>query len=179
MKFNETESHILEVLNSFGPLRPQQVIALCTNKSSQKEAEEALRRLRSLNLISNISGGYYIGLNSADKVNKAIVESIWVLLYFISEVSEFKRAEYPAQIAFLKKGREYSIFRVKRGYEFLVSDYVSRKKNERVVFIVDNSIDISRVEPFLSENVCVFATLDYSKDVTPEVLFSFREGVED
>lgn len=176
MNFNSIESKILEILNLFGPLRPEQVIGLITKHCSEKDVEKALGRLRSLNLISNISGGYYIGLSSSDKVNKAMVESVWVLLYFISEVSAFKRAEYPAQITFSKKDMEYSIFRVKRGYEFLISDYVKCRPNERIVFVVDSFSDITRTEPFLSENVCVFAKLDYSKDVIPDVVFRFREG---
>ena len=178
MNFNTVESKILEILNTFGALRPVQVKSLIQMESSEKEIDDAFKKLRSLNIISNISGGYYIGLSSGEKANKSMVESLWVLLCFITEVTSFKRGEYPAQVAFRKNGREYSIIRVKRGYEFLVSDFVKNRPNERIVFIVDDVSDISRVEQFLGDIVCVFAKLDYTNDVVPRIMFLAREGCD-
>lgn len=178
MNFNTVESKILEILNMFGPLRPIQVKSLIAKDASENEFDAAIKKLHSLNLISNISGGYYIGLSVRDKANKAMVEAVWVLLCFIADVTEFKRGEYPAQVAFKKSGREYAIIRVKRGYEFLVSDFIKNRPNERIVFIVDDVCDISRVEQFLGDTVCVFAKLDYTNDVVPKIMFLAREGCD-
>ena len=178
MDFNTVESKILEILNVFGPLRPVQVKSLIQRGTSEEEIDTAFKRLRALNLVSNISGGYYIGLSSSEKANKSMVESVWVLLCFITEVTSFERGEYPAQVAFRKNGRAYSIIRVKRGYEFLVSDFIKNRPNERIVFIVDDVCDISRVEQFLGDTVCVFAKLDYTNDVVPRIMFLAREGCD-
>ncbi len=176
MNFSDIESKILGILNMYGPLRPIQVKSLIERGTVEKDIDDAIKKLRSLNLVSNISGGYYIGLSVSDKANKAMVEAVWVLLCFIADITEFKRGEYPAQVAFKKSGREYAIIRVKRGYEFLVSDYVKNKPNERIVFIIDDVCDISRVESFLGDTVCVFAKLDYTNDVVPRIMFLAREG---
>ena len=171
MKLSSTELKVLEILNMFGPLRLEQVIALVDVSLIKKETEKALKSLLAMHLVYKISSGYYIGLNAKDKVNQSVIESVWVLLYFISSVTEFKRGEYPSQIAFKKAGLNYTILRVKRGYEFLISVYLENRADERLILIIDDESDISRIEPFLNDSLCVFATLEFAGKTIPQITF--------
>lgn len=79
-------------LSQYGALPKSQVIRMLQKPRST--AEKILRNLRRQMLVSDISGGYYIGTDPMSKPDQRTILSIWVLLKFIEQVDPMYPGEY-------------------------------------------------------------------------------------
>lgn len=82
-------------------------------------AEKILRNLKKQMRISDVSGGYYIGLDAMSKPDQRMILAVWVLLKFIDQVDPLAHypAVYPAQLFFLKENIGYEIVVLYEGEE--------------------------------------------------------------
>ena len=105
----QDELHVIKWLSQYGALPKAQVMKLLNKPPGT--AEKILRNLKRDLQISDISGGYYLGIDPLSRPDQRIVLAVWVLLQFVDAVEPMAHypATYPSQIAFLKENTIYEI----------------------------------------------------------------------
>lgn len=93
------EQYVVRRLTRYGALTKSQVIRLLHDKPPQT-AEKIIRNLRRDLMISDISGGYYLGLDAMCQPDQRIIPAVWDLLQFIEQVDPMAHypATYPSQL---------------------------------------------------------------------------------
>ena len=116
----QDEKYVLSLLNQYGALTRTQVIRMLHYKPPQT-AEKIIKNLIRQLLISDISNGYYLGVDSMCKSDQRIILAVWVLLKFIDQIDAMAHypATYPSQIFFLKKNVGYEIIVLYDGEQHL------------------------------------------------------------
>jgi hypothetical protein len=140
----QDEQYIIRWLTQYGVLARTQVIRLLRDKSPQT-AEKIIKNLKRQLLISDISGGYYLGLDPMDKPDQRIIIATWVLLQFADLVEPMAHypASYPSQLFFLKY--------------ILVLPHIAMAKELK-----------------LPKAPCLFATVDYVGQDEPPVRYPYN-----
>ena len=80
----QDELHVIKWLSQYGALPKAQVMKLLNKPPGT--AEKILRNLKRDLQISDIFGGYYLGIDPLSRPDQRIVLAVWVLLQFVDAV---------------------------------------------------------------------------------------------
>ena len=165
----QDEQYIVRWLTQYGSLTRTQVIRLLYDKPP-KTAEKIISNLKRQLLISEISGGYYLGMDPLVKPDQRIISAVWVLLRFIEQVEPMAHypASYPSQIFFLKQNVGYEIVVLYDGEQHLTR--LLQPEEDLKYILVLPHITMAR-ELKLPKAPCLFATVDYAGGDEPGVTF--------
>lgn len=169
----QDEQNILQWLTQYGALTRTQVHGLMHGRT-RSATEKMIKNLRRALLISDISGGYYLGTDPMSKPDQRIILAVWVLIKFIADVEP--KAHYPAtwpsQLFFLKQDIGYEIIVLYEGEQHLTR-LLQPEEDLKYIFVLPH-IKMAR-ELSLPKVPCLFATIDYAGKDEPEILF-YSEG---
>lgn len=82
----QEEQYVVRWLTQYGALIRNQVVRLLHGKTPQT-AKKIIRNLKRDLMISEVSGGYYLGLDAMCQPDQRIILAVWVLLQFIDQVT--------------------------------------------------------------------------------------------
>ena len=116
----EDEQHVIKWLSQYGALPKTQILQMLYNKP-RSTAEKIIRNLKRNMQITDVGGGYYLGLDGLCKPDQRMILAVWVLLKFINVVDPMAHypATYPAQLFFLKENTGYEIVVLYEGEQHL------------------------------------------------------------
>ncbi|MDR3314319.1 MAG: DUF5697 family protein [Oscillospiraceae bacterium] len=137
-------------------------------------AEKILRNLLRQCLISEISDGYYIGLDGQHQPDQRMILAVWVLLRFINRVEPMAHypAVYPSQLFFLKEDTGYEIVVLYEG-EAHLARLLQPQDDLKYIIVAPHAAMAGELK--LPKAPCLFATVDYCGKEVPEVKFFARE----
>ena len=170
----QEEQYVVKWLSQYGALPKSQVIRMLQKPRST--AEKILRNLRRQMLVSDISGGYYIGTDPMSKPDQRTILSIWVLLKFIEQVDPMAHypASYPSQLFFLKENTGYEIVVLYEGEGNLLR-LLQPDEELKYIIVLPH---ISMAEGLKLPSVpCLFATVDFCGEEEPTVTFYSEDKV--
>lgn len=172
----EDEQHVVKWLSQYGALPRTQLLKML--KKPPQTAEKILRNLKKQMRIADVSGGYYIGLDSMCQPDQRLILAIWVLLKFIDQVEPMAHypAVYPSQLFFLKENMGYEIVVLYEGEQNLLK--LLQPQDDLKYIIVVPHISMANNLPLLNDP-CLFATVDFQDKEEPEVVFYKEEAVTD
>lgn len=172
------ENYVLKWLYQYGALPRTQVVRLLHDKSKET-AEKIIRNLKKERFISEISGGYYLGLDELCTPNQRMIIAIWVLLRFIEQVEPMAHypAIYPSQLCFLKGNVSYEIVVLYDG-ELHLTKLLQPQDDDMKYIIVLPSISLAP-QLKLPKVPCLFATVDWAGADEPNILFYAQENASD
>lgn len=132
----QDEQYVVKWLSQYGALPKAQITKML--RKPPNTAEKILRNLKKQMRISDVSGGYYIGLDAMSKPDQRMILAVWVLLKFIDQVDPLAHypAVYPAQLFFLKENIGYEIVVLYEGEERLLR---LLQPDEDLKYIISNS----------------------------------------
>ena len=165
----QDEQYIVRLLTQYGALTRTQVIRLLHDKPA-KTAEKIIGNLKRQCMISEISGGYYLGIDPLVKPDQKIISAVWVLLCFAGQVEPMAHypASYPSQIFFLKQNIGYEIVVLYEGEQHLTR-LLQPDENLKYILVLPH-IAMAR-ELRLPKAPCLFATVDYAGGEEPGITF--------
>ena len=169
----QEEQYIVKWLTQYGALTKTQVIRLLKDKPTQT-AEKIIKNLKRQFMISDISGGYYLGVDPMSQPDQRIILAVWVLLKFIDQVDAMAHypATYPSQLFFLKKDVGYEVVVLYEGEQHLLR-LLQPEQDLKYIFVLPH-IQMAR-ELRMPKAPCLFATVDYAGGEEPQVIF-YSEG---
>jgi len=165
----QDEQYIVRWLTQYGPLTKTQVIRLLQGKPP-KTTEKIISNLKQQLMISEISGGDYLGIDHMDKPDQRMISAAWVLLRFMEQVEPMAHypAPYPSQIFFLKNSIGYEIVVLYDGEQHLTR--LLQPDEDLKYIIVLPHIEMAR-ELVLPKAPCLFATVDHNGHDEPGITF--------
>ena len=165
----QDEQYVVRWLTQYGSLTRTQIIRLLHYKHPNT-AEKIIGNLKRQLMISDISGGYYLGMDPMVKPDQRIISAVWVLLRFIDQVEPMAHypASYPSQIFFLKQDIGYEIVVLYDGEQHLTR--LLQPDEDLKYILVLPHIQMAR-ELKLPKAPCLFATVDYAGGDEPDVTF--------
>ena len=171
----QEEKYIIHWLTQYGALTKTQVVRMLPDKPPET-TEKIIRNLKRELMISELSGGYYLGVDPACQPDQRIILAVWVLLQFIGKVEPMAHypATYPSQLFFLKKQMGYEIVVLYEGEQHLTR-LLRPEEDLKYIFVLPH-ISMAR-ELVLPSVPCLFATVDYDGSEVPTVKFYTEEGV--
>lgn len=172
----QEEMLILQWLSQYGVLTRKQLI--CMLQKETATVERIIKSMKKRMMISEISGGYYIGLDSFCRPDQRTILAVWVLLKFIKDVDPMAHypASYPSQIFFLKENTGYEIVVL---YEGEGSSLKLLQPYEELKYIIVVP-HISMVQSLkLPKAQCLIATVDYNGEDEPEITFYTEEFIDE
>ena len=169
----QDEKNVIQWLTQYGALPRAQIMRLLHDKP-QRTADKIIRNLIKQFMISEVSSGYYLGIDSMCKPDQRMIIAVWVLLKYIDQIESMAHypATYPSQIFFLKKNIGYEIVVLYEGEQHLVR--LLRPEEDLKYILVVPHISMAR-ELKLPDAPCIFATVDYAGKDEPEIKF-YSEG---
>lgn len=170
----QEEQHIIRWLTQYGALAKTQVIRLLKDQPPAK-AERIIQRLKRDLMISDVAGGYYVGVDALTQPDQRIILAVWVLLEFIDRVDPMAHypATYPSQLFFLKEETGYEIVVLYDGEQHL-AHLLQPQEELKYIFVLPH-IAMAQ-ELVLPSAPCLFATVDYAGQEVPKVRFYTEEG---
>lgn len=170
----QEEQYVVHWLTQYGVLTRSQVIQMLHDKPP-KAAEKIIRNLKRDMMISDISGGYYLGTDPMGKPDQRIILAVWVLLQFIGQVEPMAHypAIYPSQIFFLKGSVGYEIVVLYDGEQHLTR-LLRPQEDLKYIFVLPH-ISMAQELVIPSGVPRLFATVDYEGQKIPKVKF-YSEG---
>lgn len=172
----QDEQHVVKWLSQYGALPKTQIIKML--QKPPNTADKILRNLKKQMRIADVSGGYYIGLDSMCKPDQRTIMAVWVLLKFIDQVDPMAHypAVYPSQLFFLKENVGYEIVVLYEGEQSLLR--LLRPEEDLKYIIILPHISMANTLR-LPKAPCLFATVDYNGENEPEVYFYSEEVLTD
>lgn len=169
------ERYVVKWLSQYGALPKTQIIKML--KKPPQTAEKILRNLKKQMRIADVSGGYYVGLDSMCQPDQRLILAVWVLLKFIDDVEPMAHypAVYPSQLFFLKENTGYEIVVLYDGEQNLLR--LLQPQEELKYIIVVPHISMASDMP-LPGVPCLFATVDFHGEEEPEVIFYSEEAID-
>ena len=170
----EDEQNVVKWLSQYGALPRTQIIRML--KKPPQTSEKILRNLKKQMRIADVSGGYYIGLDSMCQPDQRLILAVWVLLKFIDHIDAMAHypAVYPSQLFFLKENTGYEIVVLYEGEQNLLK-LLQPQDDLKYIIVVPH---ISMVSNTRFPNApCLFATVDFHGEEEPEVVFYTEEAV--
>lgn len=163
------EQYVIKWLSQYGALPKTQVVRLLRDKKPET-AEKILRNLKRAGRISDVGGGYYLGLDELCKPDQRTILAVWVLLQFIDSVDPMAHypATYPSQLFFLKENTGYEIVVLYEG-EAHLARLLQPQEDMKYIIVVTNIRMVSQLR--LPRAPCLFATVEFSGEEEPEVRF--------
>lgn len=170
----QEEQYVVHWLTQYGVLTKNQVIQLLHDKPP-RTAEKIIRNLKRELMITDISGGYYLGTDAMCKPDQRIILAVWVLLQFIKQVEPLAHypATYPSQIFFLKGNVGYEIVVLYDGEQHLTR-LLQPQEGLKYIFVLPH-ISMAQELVVPSSVPSLFATVDYGGQEIPTVKF-YTEG---
>ena len=164
----QDELHVIKWLSQYGALPKAQVMKLLNKPPGT--AEKILRNLKRDLQISDISGGYYLGIDPLSRPDQRIVLAVWVLLQFVDAVEPMAHypSTYPSQIAFLKENTIYEIIVLYENEGSLLKLLQPEEDMKYIIILPYISMASSLRLP---KAPCLFATVDYEGQEEPTVTF--------
>lgn len=170
----EDEQNVVKWLSQYGALPRTQIIRML--KKPPQTSEKILRNLKKQMRIADVSGGYYIGLDSMCQPDQRLILAVWVLLKFIDHVDAMAHypAVYPSQLFFLKENTGYEIVVLYEGEQNLLK-LLQPQDDLKYIIVVPHISMASKC--CLPNAPCLFATVDFHGEEEPEVVFYTEEAV--
>ena len=168
----QDEQYIVKWLSQYGALTTTQVIKML--QKNPNTAIKIIKNLKRMHQISDVKGGYYLGLDSMCQPDQRMILAVWVLLKFIDKVDPMAHypAVYPSQLFFLKENIGYEIVTIYEGEEHLLK--LLRPEDElKYIIILPHVSMASKLK--LPKAPCLFATVDFHGEDEPDVTF-YTEG---
>lgn len=81
----QDEQYIVHWLTQYGPLPQTQIVSLLRHKPPEVAAK-IIRGLKRQQMIFDIAGGYYLGVDPMGQPDQRIIHAVWVLLQFADKV---------------------------------------------------------------------------------------------
>lgn len=176
MKLYKEQREALSALVTYGDLRSEQLIkSMITKKKPREMAEKMFSELSRGQLIEE--DGEYCTVGYKPDADPKMVSAFWVLLKYWDKINrkQHYRANYPAQIYFVRDSSQYEIVVINEGEEsdlrFLFMENHSNTSDDIIKYIVivqsTNSIEkCARNIPLeiLENKQVMFATIDYDSD---------------
>lgn len=172
----QDEQYVIKWLSQYGALPKTQIIRML--QKPEMTAEKILRNLKKQMQIADVSGGYYIGLDSMCRPDQRIILAVWVLLKFIDFVDPMAHypAVYPSQLFFLKENIGYEIVVLYEGEQSQLR-LLQPQEDLKYIIVVPH---ISMAESLkLPDAPCLLATVDFHGEEEPEIIFYSEEVVHD
>lgn len=168
----QDEQYVVKWLSQYGALTTTQVIKMLKKKPDT--AVKIIKNLKRMHQISDVKGGYYLGLDSMCQPDQRMILAVWVLLKFIDKVDPMAHypAVYPSQIFFLKENIGYEIVTIYEGEEHLLK--LLQPEDELKYIIILPHISMA-AKLKLPKAPCLFATVDFHGENEPEIIF-YTEG---
>lgn len=168
----QEERYVIKWLSQYGALPKTQLIRMIHKPPEM--SERILKSLKRQMRIDDVSGGYYIGLDSMSKPDQRTIMAIWVLLRFIDHVDPNAHypAVYPSQLFFLKENVGYEIVVLYEGEEAFLR--LLHPEGELKYIIVLPHISMAE-RLRLPRAPCLLATVDYEGGEEPVVTFYSQE----
>jgi hypothetical protein len=165
----QDEQHVVRWLTQYGVLSRTQVIRMLYDKPPQT-AEKIIRNLKRRLIASEISGGYYLGLDPMAKPDQRVILAVWVLLRFIDQVEPMAHypASYPSQIFFLKGDVGYEIVVLYEGDQHLIR-LLQPDEDLKYILVLPHIRMAKGLK--LPKAPCLFATVDYAGGDEPSIAF--------
>ena len=172
----EEERYVMRWLAQYGPLPKTQLLAML--KKPPRTAEKILRNLKKQMRVVDVSGGYYIGLDTMCQPDQRLILAVWVLLKFFGSVEPLAHypASYPAQIFFLKENTGYEIVVLYEGEENLLR-LLQPQEDLKYIIVLPHISMVGSLR--LPKVPCLFATVDFQGGEEPEILFYTEEKVHE
>ena len=163
---------ILQWLSQYGVLTRKQLTRML--QKEQATVDRIIKSMRKRMMISEISGGYYIGLDPYCKPDQRTVLAMWVLLKFIDRVDPMAHypASYPSQIFFLKDNIGYEIVVIYEG-EGSNLRLLQPEDELKYIIVVQHIAMVHSLPTPKAE--CLFATVDFNGEDEPEITFYTEE----
>lgn len=170
----QDEQYVVKWLSQYGALPKTQVIKML--KKKPQTAEKILRSLKKQMRIADVSGGYYVGLDSMCQPDQRTILAVWVLLKFIDNVDPMAHypAVYPSQIFFLKENIGYEIVVIYDGETSLLR-LLQPDEDLKYIIILPHISIASQLK--LPKAPCLFATVDFQGEDEPKVTFYSEEDI--
>ncbi len=167
----EEERYVMRWLAQYGPLPKTQLLAML--KKPPRTAEKILRNLKKQMRVVDVSGGYYIGLDTMCQPDQRLILAVWVLLKFFGSVEPLAHypASYPAQIFFLKENTGYEIVVLYEGEENLLR-LLQPQEDLKYIIVLPHALEMPKLK--LPPAPCLFATVEFRGGDEPEVMFYYE-----
>ncbi len=164
----QDEQHVVKWLSQYGALTKSQVIKMLQKPKST--AEKIINNLHKELMISNVGGGYYLGLDRMVRPDQRTIIAVWVLLKFIDCVDPMAHypAVYPSQLFFLKGNTGYEIVVLYEG-EGANLKLLQPEEDLKYIIVLPHISMAKNLK--LPKAPCLFATVDYKGSDEPEVNF--------
>lgn len=171
----QDEQYVVKWLSQYGALPKTQIIRML--QKPPHTAEKILKNLKKQMQISDVGGGYYLGLDSMCHPDQRTILAVWVLLKFIDYVEPMAHypAVYPSQLFFLKENMGYEIVVL---YEGESSNLRLLQPEEDLKYIIILPHISMAAQLKLPNAPCLFATVDYCGKEEPEVYFYAQEEAD-
>ena len=169
----QEEQTVLQWLSQYGALSKPQVVKIL--QTPKKEAERLIKHLIQNDRISEISGGYYYGLDEYCKPDQKTITAVWVLLQFIDEMIPMAHypTNFPSQLFFIWNNTEYEIVVLREGEENIPR--LLRGDDNVNYIIVLPHIAMAKNLKKPNGKFCI-ATVNYKGSAEPEVSF-YKESI--
>lgn len=170
------EQYVINWLSQYGALPKSQIVRLLRKPTST--ADKIIRNLRRQMRVSDISGGYYLGLDPMCQPDQRLILAVWVLLKFIDQVEPMAHypAVYPSQLFFLKENVGYEIVVIYDGEQNLLR-LLQPQEDLKYIIVLPHISMASSIR--LPNAPCLLATVDFHGEDEPEVIFYTEEETED
>ena len=144
---------------------------------SESTSEKIIRNLKKQMQISDVGGGYYLGLDSMCQPDQRTILAVWVLLKFMDQVKPMDHypAVYPSQIFFLKENMGYEIVVLYEG-ENANLRLLQPQDDLKYIIVLPHIGLASQLK--LPNAPCLFATVDFQGKEEPDVYFYSQEAGE-
>lgn len=172
----DDEKYVIKWLSQYGALPTTQVIKMLRKKPDV--AMKIIKNLKRMNYISDVKGGYYLGLDSMCQPEQRTILAVWILLKFIDQVDPMAHypAVYPSQIFFLKDNIGYEIVTIYEGEEHLLK-LLKPDEDLKYVIVIPHISMASKLK--LPNAPCLFATVDFKGRDEPEITFYSKGELTD
>jgi len=168
----QDERYVVKWLSQYGALPKTQIIRMLQKPAST--AEKILRNLKKQMQIADVSGGYYLGMDSMCQPDQRTILAVWVLLKFIDFVDPMAHypAVYPSQLFFLKENTGYEIVVLYEGEESHLR-LLQPEEDLKYIIVLPHISMAAKLK--LPKAPCLFATVDYQGQEEPSVIFYSEE----
>ena len=172
----QEELLILQWLSQYGVLTRKQLIRMLQKETAT--VERIIKSMKKRMMISEISGGYYIGLDPYCKPDPRTILAVWVLLKFIDQVEARAHypASYPSQLFFLKENTGYEIVVIYEG-EGSNLRLLQPEEDLKYIIVVPHITMVQSLR--LPKADCLFATVDFNGEDEPEITFYTEEKINE
>ncbi len=170
----QEEQYIVKWLSQYGALTKTQIINML--RKSPNVSERIIRGLKKQMLISDVGGGYYLGMDPMCHPEQRTILAVWVLLKFIDKVDPMAHypAVYPSQLFFLKENIGYEIVVLYEDEGHLLK-LLQPDDDLKYIIVLPH---ISMAEQLKLPNApCLFATVDFCGKDEPDVTFYSKEAI--